>query len=58
MAVEDADHSMTDSATKAREKRTFYVLAILLAPAVTFILVASYGFAIWMSQILLGPPSA
>lgn len=43
--------------SKSEEKRTFFFLAVLLAPILSFVLVGGYGFLIWMSQILLGPPS-
>ncbi|MGC3937289.1 periplasmic nitrate reductase, NapE protein [Roseobacter sp. EG26] len=44
-------------ASKAEERRTFVFLAVFLAPILSVVLVGGYGFTIWMSQLLLGPPS-
>ncbi len=43
--------------TKRDERTTFVLLAVILAPALSVAIVGGYGFIIWMSQILLGPPS-
>ena len=45
-------------ATKGQERRVFILLAVFLAPILSVILVGGYGFLIWMSQILLGPPTS
>ncbi|WP_254054643.1 periplasmic nitrate reductase, NapE protein [Roseovarius sp. EL26] len=42
---------------KPSELKVFFFLAVLLAPILSVVLVGGYGFTIWMSQILLGPPS-
>ena len=47
-----------DAGTKAEERRTFFFLSVLLAPLLSVVLVGGYGFLIWMSQILLGPPTS
>ena len=48
---------MTDEQTeKAQERNTFVLLAVFLAPALAVAIVGSYGFAVWISQLLLGPP--
>ena len=49
--------AQTETATRAEERRTFFFLAVLMAPILSIVLVGGYGFMIWMSQILLGPPS-
>ncbi|TLU66862.1 periplasmic nitrate reductase, NapE protein [Thalassotalea litorea] len=41
---------------KSRERNTFLFLTIFLAPILSIIIVGSYGFIIWMSQIIYGPP--
>ena len=51
-----ADTVAEEGVSKAEERRTFLFLAVLLAPILSFVLVGSYGFAIWMSQIVFGPP--
>lgn len=43
--------------TKSEERRAFVFLAVFLVPILSFVLVGSYGFAIWMSHLLLGPPA-
>ncbi len=43
--------------TKKEERRVFILLAVFMAPILSIGLVASYGFVIWMSQLILGPPS-
>ncbi len=52
---------MTDqtetTVSKSEERRTFILLTVFLAPILSVILVGGFGFMIWMSQILLGPPS-
>ena len=45
-----------EPATKAEERRAFLFLAIILAPALAVAIVGSYGFAIWMLQLIYGPP--
>lgn len=42
---------------KRRELIVFVFLALLLAPVLSVALVAAYGFAVWMYQIVAGPPS-
>ena len=49
--------SASEFATKAEERRTFIILAVLLAPALSVAIVGGYGFLIWMSHLLLGPPA-
>jgi nitrate reductase NapE len=51
---------MPDSAeatTKKRELAVFLFLALVLAPILAVIIVAGYGFCVWMVQIIMGPPS-
>ena len=44
--------------TKLRELFAFLFLTVLLAPAVSVALVGGYGFAIWIYQLIAGPPGA
>lgn len=46
-----------DSQQKKYERNTFVFLAVFLAPILSVILVGGLGFAIWISQIIFGPPS-
>jgi len=50
----DADHVLT----KRGERRVFIFIAVILFPALSIILVGGYGFAIWMLQLIFGPPGA
>jgi len=43
---------------KFRELSAFLFLTVLLAPAMSVAVVGSYGFAIWIYQIIAGPPGA
>lgn len=45
------------AATKAEERRVFILLAVFLAPIISVVLVGGYGFAIWISQLIFGPPA-
>lgn len=42
--------------TKRREIAMFVLLAILIWPVLSIAIVGGYGFMVWMSQIILGPP--
>ena len=44
--------------TKGQERRVFILLAVFLAPILSVMLVGGYGFLVWMSHILLGPPTS
>ena len=46
-----------DSPTKKRELTVFFFLTLILAPVLAVIIVAGYGFCVWMYQIIMGPPS-
>ncbi len=39
------------------EWRAFLFMSVLLAPILTVAIVGGYGFFIWMSQLILGPPA-
>ena len=41
---------------RRRELSAFLFLTVVLAPAITIALVGGYGFAIWMYQLVAGPP--
>ncbi len=55
--IEHTTATPVDVVSKSTELRTFLFLSVLLAPILSFIVVGGYGFLIWMSQLLLGPPS-
>lgn len=45
------------SVSKKQELSGFLFLTVLLAPALSVAIVGGYGFAIWIYQLLAGPPS-
>ena len=48
-------------ASKSDERRLFVFLLVFLFPLLSVLIVAGYGFAVWISQLVLfgppGPPS-
>jgi periplasmic nitrate reductase NapE len=42
---------------KRRELVVFLFLTLVLAPLIAVLVVAGYGFLVWMYQIIAGPPS-
>lgn len=42
--------------TKRAELLAFFTLAVLIWPVVAVGIVGGYGFLVWMSQLILGPP--
>ena len=43
---------------KVQERNTFVLLAVFLAPGLAVAIVGGYGFAVWISQLILGPPGS
>ena len=50
--------SVEPPSTRQEEWRSFLFFTVVMAPVLAVLLVASYGFVIWMVQLLAGPPSA
>lgn len=48
--------SDTPGPAKTEERNAFLFLAVVLAPVLTFAFVGGYGFAVWIFQLLTGPP--
>lgn len=46
------------SFTKAQELRSFLFLSVVMAPVIAGAVVAGYGFAVWMFQLIAGPPGS
>ena len=40
------------------ELRAFLFLTVVLAPVIAVALVGGYGFVVWMSHLIFGPPGA
>lgn len=41
---------------KKEELRSFLFLTAVMVPVLSVMVVAGYGFIVWMSQLLMGPP--
>jgi len=58
--VDDAAHSQPDTAPRPSRRRdellAFLVLAFGIWPLVAVAVVGGFGFAVWMWQIVFGPP--
>ena len=44
--------------TRREEIRSFLFFTIVMAPVLAVLIVASYGFFVWMAQLLFGPPAS
>jgi nitrate reductase NapE len=45
-----------DPAVRRRELFAFLVLAVVIWPIIAVGVVGAYGFIVWMTQLILGPP--
>jgi len=43
--------------TRNQELRSFLFLTVVMAPALTGMIIVVYGFLVWMFQIISGPPT-
>ena len=43
-------------ATRREELRSILFLSVVMAPVLAVIVVAGYGFLVWMVQLIAGPP--
>ena len=48
--------STVENNDKRLEFRSFIFLVVILAPILAVAVVGGYGFAVWMSQLLMGAP--
>lgn len=59
--VSDNEPIFEESETPPKAYRdelyAFLMLAVFLAPILAVIIVGGYGFIVWMSQLVLGPPT-
>jgi nitrate reductase NapE len=47
---------MSERSERRREWTVFVLLAFALAPVLAILTVASYGFMVWIYQMIAGPP--
>ena len=50
--------SLPSNTRRKQELTVFLVLTLLLAPALAVTTVGGYGLAVWVYQMLAGPPGA
>lgn len=50
--------SLPNNRRRKQELAVFLVLTMLLAPALAITTVGGYGLAVWVYQMLAGPPGA
>ena len=58
MTSNTVDRADTANQQKKRDLYMFLFLTVVLAPALSVAIVGAYGFAIWMVQLIAGPPGA
>nr|WP_311528158.1 periplasmic nitrate reductase, NapE protein [uncultured Ralstonia sp.] len=46
-----------DAQRKSEELRSFLFLTAIMVPVLSVIVVAGYGFIVWATQLLSGPPT-
>jgi len=39
-----------------QESKAFLLITAVLLPLLTIMMISGYGFTVWFSQLLLGPP--
>ncbi len=52
----DDENPSPTAPSKSDELKTFLFLTVVVAPVAAVVGVGGYGFAVWMSQIIFGPP--
>jgi nitrate reductase NapE len=57
MMESDTSPAGEDPRRKTEELRSFLFLTAVMVPVLSVIVVAGYGFIVWMSQLISGPPS-
>ncbi len=54
--MSEPDLQATATPTKRSERRVFLFITVFLFPILSVMIVGGYGFAIWMLQLIFGPP--
>lgn len=49
--------STENNIIKNQEFKMFMFIAVFLFPILSIVLMGGFGFIIWISQLILGPPS-
>jgi len=40
------------------ELKTFLMITVVLAPVLAVLFVSGFGFSVWISQLIMGPPGS
>ncbi|MGE4405846.1 periplasmic nitrate reductase, NapE protein [Pseudomonas sp.] len=56
MKVAPNDIDSSGNSSKRDETRLFVFLIVFLFPILSVLLVSGYGFAVWIVQMIFGPP--
>lgn len=56
-ATTHPDHALDPTPARRRELVVFLFLAVVLAPILAVMVVGGYGFLVWISQMIFGPPT-
>ncbi len=40
------------------ELKVFLLITVILAPVLAVVIVSGFGFSIWISQLIMGPPGS
>ena len=48
---------MADRQRRKEEFRTWFFLTFVMAPVLAVMIVAGYGFLVWIFQMIAGPPT-
>jgi nitrate reductase NapE len=57
IAHQPRDMAATDPPTRRDELAAFVFFAVFMAPLLAVTIVGAYGFAVWMAQLIAGPPT-
>lgn len=55
---DDQASSASTPVTRQQERRLFLFITVVLFPLLAIALVGGFGFAVWISQMIFGPPTA
>ncbi len=54
--IETSERRGPESSTKGEETRLIVFLVVFLFPLLSIALVGGFGFAVWITQMIFGPP--
>lgn len=50
--------TQTELHSRRFELLVFLLLVLVIVPAISMALISAYGFVVWFSQLIFGPPGA